>query len=398
MKISDFIPEIIELQKQGYTSSKVHDWLLENKNLNVKPRRIREVMQNNGSPFRDYKAKNTCEDILEKRGFDPIDNWNRAWVKTKEGTVELKNDTKGITKQDYQELFAEISKEIKPIKLPKIKTKSKKALRSITSDIHIGMNPNTEDALFGFEYNESVYKKNLSILYDKVNTKIENEGRYDKIILDDLGDGLDGYNRETTRGGHKLPQNMSNKEAWKVYVLNKINTYASIIKTNGASSFEIRDVSNCNHSGDWGYTANYAVKMALERMFDNVKYTILERFMEHFTYGNHTHILTHGKDKENMFKGLPFKLNAKTVNFISQYIDHYEIKSKHIHVDKGDLHQIGYERDPKFDYTNYMSFAPPSAWVQANFGVSYCGFSLQEIPKFTNEIEQTNIFFDLKKK
>jgi hypothetical protein len=98
-----------------------------------------------------------------------------------------------------------------------------------------------------------------------------------------------------------------------------------------------------------------------------------------------------------MVKNWPLQLTEKISNIVRQYIDHHNINSKFIHLDKGDLHQLGYAREPKFDYRNFMSFAPPSTWVQSNFGVSYCGFSLQVIPKHTNQIEHTDIFFDMKK-
>ena len=45
-----------------------------------------------------------------------------------------------------------------------------------------------------------------------------------------------------------------------------------------------------------------------------------------------------------------------------------------------------------------MSFAPPSSWVQHNFGDSYSGYSIQVIPKNTNEISHTDYFLDYKKK
>jgi len=76
------------------------------------------------------------------------------------------------------------------------------------------------------------------------------------------------------------------------------------------------------------------------------------------------------------------------------YIYEKNITSKYIHLDKGDLHQLAYDRARRFDYRNFMSFAPPSNWVQHNFGVSYCGYSVQEIPKFSNDVRHTDIFFD----
>ena len=35
---------------------------------------------------------------------------------------------------------------------------------------------------------------------------------YDSILIADLGDSIDQYNKETTRGGHLLPNNMTDKE------------------------------------------------------------------------------------------------------------------------------------------------------------------------------------------
>jgi hypothetical protein len=162
----------------------------------------------------------------------------------------------------------------------------------------------------------------------------------------------------------------------------------------------VRNVTDCNHSGSFGAIANISIKMILERVYEEnvVKFTILERFMEHFEYGVHTFILTHGKDSKYMFKGLPYTLNDKTTAFINEYIEHYNINTKYIHLEKGDLHRIGYDRTKKFDYRNFMAFSPPSAWVQGNFGDGYSGFSLQVIPKYNGEIQHTDYYFDLKKR
>ena len=43
-------------------------------------------------------------------------------------------------------------------------------------------------------------------------------GAFYSIYVCDLGDAVDGWNGYTTRGGHKLPQNMSNKEVFETYV------------------------------------------------------------------------------------------------------------------------------------------------------------------------------------
>ena len=38
-----------------------------------------------------------------------------------------------------------------------------------------------------------------------------------RIIVCNLGDSLDGMNQQTTRGGHLLPQNLNNKDQYKVF-------------------------------------------------------------------------------------------------------------------------------------------------------------------------------------
>ena len=124
---------------------------------------------------------------------------------------------------------------------------------------------------------------------------------------------------------------------------------------------------------------------------------MLERFIEHRSWGNHTWLLCHGKDAKFQFKGLPLILNDKTINFINEYIKFYNIDGKYIHFEKGDLHQLGYQKTTNFDYRNYMSFAPPSAWQQHNFGDAYAGYSIQVIPKYSNQISHTDYFLDYRK-
>lgn len=393
-KISEHKEEIIDLKiNQGYGSYKIANYIKEKYGNTVDSASIRASLRRWGA-----SESNTFTKELEGAEFSLPDKWSYGWLKTEGASIFIKNQEEIMTLDDVCHVIKEAVKDIKPIDIPKPKTTNKKSLRAILTDAHVGMEPTSRDALFNFKYDKKVFKKHLSIVFDSITSRVDQYGSFDQIIVDDLGDGLDGFNSETTRGGHHLPQNMDNKTAWETYVFSKIDTYVKIVKLGAASKYVFRNVANCNHSGDFGWTANMAIKMAMEQMFDNVEYLILERSMEHFTYGDHCFILTHGKDKSLMVKNWPLQLTDKVSNIIRQYIDHYDIKSKYIHLDKGDLHQCGYAREPKFDYRNFMSFAPPSQWVQANFGVSYCGFSIQVIPKNSNQIEHTDIFFDMKKK
>jgi len=277
---------------------------------------------------------------------------------------------------------------------------SKKALKVTITDAHVGLNPNPNNSgIFQYEYNAEVYVASMNKVFKSIIKEFSTHGTFDVILLDDLGDREDGFSGQTTRGGHTLPQNLTNAEVFDVLVDTSVRLVESIVEARVANKIILRSVSNSNHSHDFALIVNKAIQKIINRLYSKeiVEVDILEKFIEHRVYGDHCFILTHGKDSVNMKTGFPIKLDHKTIKFINEYIDHYEIDSKYIHFEKGDLHQIGYERVKKFDYRNYMSFAPPSCWQQHGFGDSYSGYSIQVIPKNSNEISHSNYFLDYKK-
>lgn len=348
------------------------------------------------------QTSKSLNDECEKTGI-PIEQVPFYWVKTKGHSIFVRNnlDEPGV---DLTEAIKDIvithgKSEIK--RFDRIKTDTPKAIKATISDMHVGLEPNpNNNSLFSYEYNEQIFKDNLQKVFNSIIKEYDNNGRFDLLVIDDLGDGLDGWDGLTTRGGHKLDQNMGNEQAFRTFVEGKLQLIENCIEAGVANEILVRNVANDNHSGSFAQIANTTIKMILDRTYhkDDVNFYILNRFMEHFEYGDHTFILTHGKDAKFMFKGLPLILNDKAIRFINDYIDHYDIRSKYIHLEKGDLHQVGYARTKKFDYRNYMSFAPPSAWVQHNFGDTYSGYSIQIVPKYSGEISHSDYYFDLRKK
>ena len=291
-------------------------------------------------------------------------------------------------------------KSIKNVFKPSKSKHNKKALKVTISDDHVGLEPNPNgNSLFNYEYNGDIYKESYIKVFNSVLKEFSTHGKFEILLLDNLGDEQDGWNGLTTRGGHQLEQNMSNAEVFETCIDTKVTFIKSLIKNKVAKKIILRKVVNDNHSGDFGHTINIAVKKIINLLYsdDVVEVETLTKFLEHRIYGDHCFILTHGKDAKMMFKGLPLQLNDKTINFVNDYINFYEIKSKYIHVEKGDLHQIGFNKCNTFDYRNFMSFAPPSSWVQHNFGDCYSGYSIQVIPKTSNEISHTDYFLDYKK-
>jgi hypothetical protein len=275
-----------------------------------------------------------------------------------------------------------------------------KAIKVTISDDHVGLEPNpNNNGLFKYEYSAEIYSNSYEKVFTSVVKEFNTHGKFDLLLLDNLGDEQDGWNGLTTRGGHELSQNMTNAEVFETCIDVKVKMIKSLVENDIANKIILRKVTNDNHSGDFGHTINLAVKKIINIIYstDIIEVETLTGFLEHRVYGEHCFILTHGKDTKQMFKGLPLKLDDKTINYINDYIRFYNIESKYIHVEKGDLHQIGYNKCNTFDYRNFMSFAPPSSWVQHNFGDCYSGYSIQVIPKFENEISHTDYFLNYKK-
>ncbi len=337
-----------------------------------------------------------CEDLNL-----PASNADMAWYKDKNWSIRFKFAGLDANKLEerFDSLLKKYSKNRKQKKLKPKKVTQPMACKVTISDLHVGMNPLPESSLFSYEYGEAQIREGMETVYNAIHEKYSTYGTFDLVMIDDLGDMQDGWGGQTTRGGHSLPQNMTEDEVFDLCVDIKVELIERLIQSGMTNKVILRSVVNDNHSGLFNLIVNKAIKKLVNRVYSEevVEVDILERFMEHRFYGNHCFILTHGKDKQHMNRGLPLNLTDRAKNFINDYIDHYAISSPYVHVEKGDLHQLGYERTKRFDYRNYGSFAPPSAWVQHNFGDSYSCFSLQIIPKYCNKITHTDYFLDYKK-
>lgn len=394
-EIAELIQEHQNNVKVARIILKTNDSIHKNKDLNL----LRTYVKR----FRTRALKNASSNLQVD-----YTNVKHLWLKTKNESVFVKNPD--YKEPELLETTKHLEKVIESV-LNKFNKKdyvfypnqhesNLKAIKITISDDHVGLEPNpNNNGLFKYEYNAEIYANSYEKVFNSVIKEFRTHGKFDLLLLDNLGDEQDGWNGFTTRGGHALPQNMTNAEVFETCIDVKVKMIKSLVENNIANKIILRKVTNDNHSGDFGHTINLAVKKIINLIYSNdiVEVETLTQFLEHRIYGDHCFILTHGKDTKQMFKGLPLKLDEKTINFINDYLRFYDIKSKYVHVEKGDLHQIGYNKCNTFDYRNFMSFAPPSSWVQHNFGDCYSGYSIQVIPKFENEISHTDYFLDYKK-
>ena len=304
----------------------------------------------------------------------------QQWVITEPKKPNLAEDIKEID-------FTAIFKDLKPIEYTPKEIISEGIFdRFVYSDVHVGMNIEN-NSLYGMEWNEKILNKRLEICI----IEIINERKSEVLIIDDLGDLMDGWDAMTTRGGHKLPQNMDNQEAFDVALKFKIKLIQSLIPH--YSKIICNNVCNDNHGGAFSYVVNSAFKTAIQLMYPNVEVNNLRKFMEHYEYKNHIFVLCHGKDDKHMKFGFPIHLDPKTTLKIDNYIKDNYLHKKGVKIEfsKGNDHQYLFDNCTSqiFNYYNYPCFSNSSAWVQGNFQKGKSGsifFNYYENSKKINEI------------
>lgn len=344
------------------------------------------------------KHKRLKEEVTTPHNI-PFGEVTHYWDKTKNisAFVKVRPEDQIHLEERIESIVERFVNKTKPFKI--YKNDSERALIGTVTDEHIGMNPDPNGkGLFNYEYNAKIYSEKLEEYFNSLVQQRDIFGTFEVLYLDNLGDRQDGWNGFTTRGGHELEQNMTNEEVFEVCVESKLRLIENCINEGIAKKYVLVDVSNDNHSGNFGLLVNLTISKILNKVYSDeiVSTKILKKFMEVVKYGNHTFIKTHGKDEKYMKRGLPFNLNDKAIRFINEYISHYGLTG-FIHLDKGDLHRIGFEKYKLFDYRNFMSFAPPSNWIGHNFGDGYSGYTLRVVNKWEDEIIETSKFLNYKK-
>jgi hypothetical protein len=206
---------------------------------------------------------------------------------------------------------------------------------------------------------------------------------------------MDGLNAQTTRGGHKLPQNMGNRAAFEAAVSNEKDFFDNLLNSDSANTYHVYQNANSNHGGDYDYMVNRALEIYLNAKYPDVDTRIMQKFIEHVEYGNHVILLTHGKDDEDMKHGLPLHLNDKTENYLRKYLmyNNIPINENHISVVKGDLHMAASQHAYGFRYRNVLSLFGGSKWIATNFGPNRPGCSFEIVEKYTDRILESNLLF-----
>ena len=304
---------------------------------------------------------------------------------------EFKED---ISDFDASMLDSIVAKHIKPVTQRKRPNRPNIDVvdRVIYTDAHIGMDTNENGySLYGGKWDE--VEQNARI--EKMASTILVHKKSSVLYVDDLGDFLDGWNAQTTRGGHDLPQNMDNETAFDVGLTLKLTLLDRLVTHYDTIIFN--NICNDNHAASFGYILNSAFKKVAEARYENVEVVNHRKFINHYFIKDHCFIICHGKDSKALKFGFKPFLDPKHAEKIDQYIKANGIysASKWIHFGKGDSHQALFDQSTSgdFDYNNYPAFSPSSEWVQTNFKKGRSGFVIEHIDINSDDIHRSSFWF-----
>ena len=243
---------------------------------------------------------------------------------------------------------------------------NEKSIIIYLSDIHVGAY-NDSYGTYENPYNEDVIISRFKKILNKINAS-----KYNNIIVMNLGDSVDSYKKETSRGGHELPSLMNDKEQSKLFLKVMYSFFSEIISTNQNSKVFYYCVGESNHDADWGWINNVALSNIISNI--GVASYVSERPIDYFDLGNKTFVYMHGKNNYTQFKGFPLTLDQKTEIYMNEYLDENGITpDKKVYVIKGDLHQSAITKSRRFVYHSVASIYGSSNWITSNFGFTKWG-------------------------
>ena len=249
-----------------------------------------------------------------------------------------------------------------------ISSQTKKILNLYVSDLHIGARV-TNESLYPNQYNYEEVKRRLNEVLSQIKAIKPNE-----IIINLMGDNIDGMDGFTARRDHPIPQNMDNKE--------QANNFISLMSDfvfnlrGIAKNIIIYSIGCGNHDGDFGYVVTNWFLEAIKNKFDDVLVYASPRFLASYKINGQLWVISHGKAEAYQKSNLPLTLDEKTKNFIFDWLDSEKIEfDGQVHVVKGDLHSEAYTSCRRMDYRSVLSLFGDSDYAQYNFPINNHGMS-----------------------
>lgn len=328
------------------------------------------------APFPTHLLEELSEEELYQRTLrEKENNITRRLEKD-----ELKEANKLINKlvkenQEFKNQLQNINqikvdlKNWKPTEIKPVEIHSNTILSLYLADMHIGSKCES-NTLYPNLYNKEEIERRLNTLFDK----IKKFGFFDTIVINLMGDSLDGMDNQTARRDHFMPQEMDNMEQLETFI--ELTTKFILNCKQIANKVKVYSVKCGNHGGFWEYTANLALQNTIKHVAPDIEFTLFKDYFGAYELNNEIIVLHHGKDEKFMKKGLPLNIDDKTRSMLYEWLDSQNIFGDNIHFVKGDLHSNSLNSCKKFDYRNVLSLFGASDYSNFNFsrnsyGVSY---------------------------
>lgn len=274
---------------------------------------------------------------------------------------------KGIGREDFKAIAAEMA--AMPAKTVKNWKPAEKTVGHVQiialGDIHIGLD-NTKDAIFSnLEWTPEELAKRTEILMAHADETAA------KIYLVFGGDITDGLDESTARRGHRLPQNLDNKQQLRTATKWAFEIVDGICQATDAQ-VEIIWLCESNHGPMLDFATGLALEtIAPQRWGGQVAVTLQEAFIAPYAINGRSFLFTHGYDSKHMRNGWPRYLQPQHQQFVERVIEHhYCTEPVLVRFDRHQYHDIGHN---SFRDLLCPAFSNPSAWVQINFAANSRG-------------------------
>ena len=344
-------------------------------NSEFAPHQIEELNEDQLINLHNQNKENSVLRRIEK---DQLAEANKLINKLAKENLELKKNT-----GDFH--FIE-DVEIKPIRI-KEKFDTHKDLILHLSDLHIGSTL-TSGCLFYNDWNEDELERRFDTLVGLIG---DNFGTLDTIVINMLGDYLDGIDNQTARRDHFMPQNMDNMEQIETFIQVMVPFIDQLRQE--CRVLNIYSVKEGNHDGIAGYVTTLALKHIVEKTFPDVTFTLFKEFIGKFEVNSHTYCISHGKDASFMKKPMPLVLDERTKVMIYEWMENNDIKGgDKVHFVKGDLHSNALSSCNLFDYRNVLSLFGASDYSNFNYSRNAYGISYD---LFINGVRTSGTFENL---
>ena len=222
-------------------------------------------------------------DFLKKLEKDEINDLRKLNIKLAKELNNIKNNVI----QNVIDAGIEIKESnFNPKKVSPIIV-GKKDLIIWLSDMHIGA---YNDAYGVYDIDEYNYKDIQHRLECIINKFAGNS--YNNIYIVNLGDSIDSFKKETTRGGHPLPTLCNDKEISKMFISLMKQFFIDLQNNVNHNKMIYLCVGESNHDGDAGWLNNRILEAHLQNM--GIETYISDYAIDSFKVGSHTFVYAHG--------------------------------------------------------------------------------------------------------